>query len=96
MSPLQVTCLWYLDTVAILEDYTESCESTLPAGEELEVFHVMQDESEPVQCSVPNHKSLLRRMIPWNRRNRILCLPLPTPFDVLVSLEDLQKNCERV
>ena len=94
--PLKVTCLWELDTAAILDDYTESCESTFPAGEELEVFRVLEDESKPIQCLVPNHKSLLAQMIPKNKRTRILCFPLPMPFDVLVNRNDLEKKCERV
>ena len=93
-SSFNVECIWYLDTVAILDDYTETCAATLPAASELVVHHVLDDESQPVQCLVPNHKALLKEMIPKKRRNRILCFEIGTPFDVLISRRDLHDNCK--
>ena len=94
--PLSVECLWCLDTIAILDDYSEFCRSTLPAGEELVVYVIPDDESLSVQCRLPNHKAMLKQMIPKKRRNRILWFELPTPFDVLVSRGDLVEKCQRL
>lgn len=89
-----VTCIWERDAVAILDDYSESCDSTFPEGEELSVFDLIEAHSDTVHCLVPNHKALLNKMIPSDRRNRFLRFGTATPFDVVVQKSDLLSKCE--
>jgi len=96
LVPFPVTCVWERDTVAILDDYTESCDSTFPGGKELSVFELAESHPDLVHCLVPNHKALLKQMIPKDRRNRFLCFDTPTPFDVVVKKSDLLEKCEQI
>jgi len=96
LRPFPVTCIWERDTVAILDDYTESCDSTFPAGEELSVFELAESHPDLVHCLVPNHKALYKKMIPKDLRNRFLCFDISTPFDVVITKSDLLEKCERV
>ena len=60
-----------------------------------------ENDPDRIQCLVPDHKSLLREMIPKKRRNTIRwfgipVLFVPTPFDVLIHRDDLNEKCRRV
>ena len=95
-EPLSVTCWWELDTVAILDDYSECCEAALPVGESFTVIEIAESDPSQVLCKLDREKGLKNQLIPRKRQNRLWIIPLPTPYGVEIARTDINNRCEQL
>jgi hypothetical protein len=94
ISPIHVTVVWELDTVAILDDYRESCEATLPANESFTIIEIPESgDGGCAACSLDRERELLDVMIPRRRQNGIAFFRLPTPYVVSVRFAAVAHHC---
>ncbi len=96
ITSVPVTVWWELDTVAVLRDYDESCLAELPAGEYFEVVYVEETVLKSVRCKLDHESELLDVLIPRKRQNHILWFRSPTPYDIEIKLDDLERCCELI
>jgi hypothetical protein len=91
---MPVTVVWELDTVAILDDYREFCEGTLPANESFTIVEIPESGADGcATCSIDRERELLDVLIPRTRQNRIALFRMPTPYLIGVWFTDLEREC---
>jgi hypothetical protein len=93
-EPLNIVCWWWYDTAAILDDYSDSCESVLPAGEAFTVRQIPDEAPDRILCDLDYAKRLKRLLIPKGRQIKILLGCYPTPYQVEISRADIESKCE--
>ena len=91
IDSVPVTVWWELDTVAILDDYSESCVGELPVGEVIEVEDVQDNR---IFCRAERERSLRDKLIPRKRQNRLLWFRLPTPYAVEIQRKEFGSRIE--
>jgi hypothetical protein len=94
--PISVVVRWELDTVAILDDYSESLNAELPAGETLDVVEIADAPHNSTLCNLDRERELIDLFVPRDRQNRFLGLRLPTPYRVEIKLDDLVTRCAQL
>lgn len=91
---MPVTVVWELDTVAILDDYRESCKATLPANESFTIVEIPEEGADGcATCSVDRERELLDVLIPRKRQNWIAFFRMPTPYVIGVRFTTLAHHC---
>lgn len=86
--------IWERDTAAILEDYRETCDATLPVGESFTILDVVDGVAEgQAICSLDRERELLDALIPRDRQNKIAFFRLPTPYVIAVPFTALAEEC---
>lgn len=97
IEAIPVIVWWEIDTVAILEDYSECCDGELSAGELFTVRQVaVTDGATRIACELARERELLDSLIPRKRQNHLLLKRLPTPYYVEIRATDLEESCEPV
>jgi hypothetical protein len=94
--PTPVVVWRELDTLAILDDYSEMHAAVLPAGESFTVMEVVAGDRKSALCELDRERELLDLFVPRTLQNRILCIRLPTPYRIEITLDDLGGKCCRV
>ena len=89
---LNVMFWWWLDTIAILEDYSDGAEGELGAGECLTVAEMLEDNPHRVLCDLDNPKPFKKRVLPpfyhtWTFRlgGHVVGFQVEIPADVLAT-----------
>jgi hypothetical protein len=91
---IPVVCVWWYDTVAILADYSDTCEATLPAGKSFTVREVGAGPKEGrVLCELHGAEDLKARLIPEGRQIRSFWCK-PTEYCVELSAADFASKCD--
>jgi hypothetical protein len=94
---LDVMFWWLIDTIAILDDYSDGAEGELGAGECLTVAAILEEEPQRVRCELDNPKPVIRRVLPpfyrsWGFRlgGRVVGFQVEIPADVVAT------DCDRL
>src|ERR1035437_5475860 len=91
-----VQCIWWYDTAAILADYSDACEATLPAGEPFTIREVGEGPVEGrVLCDLDRAEVLKEHLIPKGRQIKNLWCR-PTPYCIEMSESDLNSKCKLI
>jgi hypothetical protein len=88
---LPVTCWWWLNTVAILDDYAECAEGSFPAGESFVITQIPAKQPHRVLCRPLRARELKSVMFPSRALEAIM-------FDHQIEVigEITQSKCERI
>ena len=95
-QPLSVICRWWYDTVAILDDYSDGCEATLPAGESFTVEEVSESAPDRLLCRLDRERELKPQLIPKGRQVRAFLFCTPTPYRVELTSRQIEEGCEGI
>ena len=95
-QPLSVICRWWYDTVAILDDYSDACEATLPAGEAFTVEQVSESDPDWLLCRLDRARELKPQLIPKGRQVRATLFCASTPYRVESTSQQIEEDCERI
>ena len=90
---MPVLYVWWYDTVAILDDYSDSYGSDLPAGEE---FTIMEGDENGVEfyCRPRRSRRLRKRVLPKGTQIRnLFCWP--RHFGFIVTSDRIHEKCIR-
>lgn len=94
-EPLPVTCWWWYDTVAIVDDTSDCCDAVLPAGESFSVEQVAENDPGRVLCRLDRADALKAQLIPRKRQVSTLGCRA-TPYSVELTLEQIETQCDRL
>ena len=96
-DPLNVLCWWWLDTIAILDDYSDGGEAILAAGECFKIVEIPTEEPHRILCEPDNPKPLKKQALPpfcqtltFKLGGRIV------DFRIEVADDDIEKRCESI
>jgi len=93
-EPIPVTCWWWYDTAAILDDYSDCCAGVLPSGEAFTVDQVSEIDANRVLCVLDRAEALKPRLIPKGRQVRVFLFCSPTRYTVELTLDQIAQMCE--
>lgn len=90
---LPVTCWWWIDTVAILDDYSMNCPGTLPAGECFTVTEISEKEQRRILCLPQRMRELKSTLFPPAARKwlfpRCIGHQIEIPAEIILAKCDL-------
>jgi len=89
----EVTYIWWLDTVAILDDYSEEHVGILPKGELVKVSEDSTCEGKVV-LDLKNHRSLENTQLPKGRKKSRRFLSPTTPLQAIVTHQQYELDFE--
>jgi hypothetical protein len=87
-AEIHVTLVWGYDTVAILDDYYDSEEATLPVGHLIAFSQITDESLDHVLCDIDDHRRAQRECLAPGRvmRHRPWCLA--TRFQAVLLASD--------
>jgi len=93
-EPLSVTCWWWIDTVAILDDYSMNCPGTLPAGECFTITEVSDAEPRRILCTPQRLRDLKPTLFPKAARKWLF--PRCLGHQIEISTEAILSKCDLI
>ena len=92
---IEVTYLWWYDTIAILPEYDDTENGLLPKGEKV---RISEDKGcEPnILLDLENHKNLKKSQLPKKRIQETLLLCKATPLQAIITKQQFEEKLERI
>lgn len=94
---ISVICWWWWDTVAILEDYSDSADAEIAAGTLFEVTEIPSEDSSRVLAKLDRPNEIMAQALPtwyqsWWMRLGARCVD----FHVEIAAVEIETKCSIV